>query len=297
METISLEKFSSKYCEHNYFYTPYYTEHLKTPSDRSKNIRDKWHTWVEIEDRTTEQLDDTIKIKINKLFQNDDFKVQKKKINFIYFQNKLDDFMYKYNDDLKPPKDKKHNSADLLHYCFENHKENMPHEYKDSKSLLIDFQIVKKLRSISGICLTNNEGDLLCIINDNNQMNLPKGKEDFKDGNDRLVTAIRELSEEAGITLSEEQKENIVDCIDVLNFKKSVRLFFVDDYPKEKVTLDYRQPGETLGLVWLPIPAIINILKSNKMKFESESGDSWEFASLLSSALPKYALAKGIIVV
>ena len=154
----------------------------------------------------------------------------------------------------------------ILMYVYNKYRSKLPSEFanKDVYRFLKGVKNRRKDRYTSGCIVVNDNQELLCIINYQGKLNLPKGKQDYSDNNNKKVTAFREVYEEAGIVLSTEEQKTCNDFIDIYSFGNYVRLFYIENFPKDRVDLTHSQPGEVQGLYWLPLQDTMSHIKQNK---------------------------------
>ena len=176
--------------------------------------------------------------------------------------------------------------AEVYKYCYENFKTSFPcvksNSHADFRRSILNH---RKRLPAGGAILVNENIEFLCVVNNRREVNFPMGKQDFADAGSLKVTALRELGEEAGVWLSEEEFEmadRYVEYRQHCGRKTKVYHFYViEGFEKSRVDLGHTKRGEIAGLAWVKPGKILNMKKRKSRVEKSELfGSSGEKGAL-----------------
>ena len=197
-------------------------------------------------------MNSTVEQKVAEMFENGG-----KICSLLLLQNNLEDLKYDYNDN-RPQGTGEVDQDDLESYCFEHYKNNLPSECENMnlESFKAAMKRTQKSRYKSGVIAETNDKRLLAIISTYeidgaNQLDFPKGKEDYGDNEFKKATAFREFGEETGVWVSDEEYLNCKEFVDIRKSGKSVRYYLFDNLNEGLVDLKYKVKDEIEGLEWV----------------------------------------------
>ena len=160
--------------------------------------------------------------------------------------------------------------AQVYKYCYENFNKIFTSVKADNFSDFHKFISNHRKRSpVGGAILVNENKEFLCVINKRDEMNFPMGKQDFADEASLKITALRELGEEAGIWLTEEEFEKVDKYVEYRQRcggkTKLYRLYVVEGFCKDRVDISYTKRGEVTGLAWVQPQQIVDMRNKRKI--------------------------------
>ena len=163
--------------------------------------------------------------------------------------------------------------AEVYKYCYENFRTSFPcvnaNNHADFRRSILNY---RKRLPAGGVILVNENIEFLCVVNNRDEVNFPMGKQDFADGGSLKVTALRELGEEAGVWLSEEEFKRADKYVEYRQYRhgrktKLYHFYVIEAFEKSRVDLGHTKRGEVTGLVWVKPGKILN-MKKRKRKIE-----------------------------
>ena len=172
---------------------------------------------------------------------------------------------------------------DSLEYCFHKHNRKIVNNSKVSyESFKLNIKLFGYKRIIAGVILVNKQKEFLCVIAPDGRITFPIGKEDQEDLGNSKLTGFRELGEETGVWLSDEDYQKANRYIEVCITGKLARFYLIEEFTS-KVDLNYQRTNEVVGLIWLHPSSILRdtissemLLTKKKYKF-----DEYVFTSML----------------
>ena len=218
--------------------------------------------------------------------------------SFLLLLNRIDERVYrncKKSTIKKPNYDKIEKLKKRAYqYVYDNHKDMLP---KNRFTCVQQFQShlksVKRKLHVAGLILVNEDNKVLCVVNYNDQVNFPKGKEELCDGGKHHLTALREAAEEAGVHLTDEEFERSTRYIEIeLVFYEDgepivqvTRLYILLNFTRV-ISLQHKQPWEIKRVMWLGISEI----NLKKYRFLDDQGRKLKTTELLRNFAQRFQL-------
>ena len=193
------------------------------------------------------------------------FKNREKPVTKLELQCALDDIYYNHKDNISN-EDVKLKKNEMLNYCYKKYN-NLVATLKFNEVKFGDFQkameVERKRRYICGVIAYVGPNEVVAIVNSINQLNFPKGKEDFLDNKIKKLTAFREFGEETGYWVSVEEYKNCTKYVEIYHFEKVIRLYFLHGCTKSWFNLNHTCKGEVKGLKFVKLNSIIEMKKTS----------------------------------
>ena len=190
---------------------------------------------------------DVIQKEIKRYF--DDFKLRT--INDLQLVDLCEE-MYFYTKDI-PQITEKYSLNDIMNFISYNYRKYLSKHHDKLTYFIRNIKRVRDSRRIAGAVVTSTDGSVLFVVNRNDELVLPMGKEGGKDFGNLKLTALRELGEETNIWLT---KEEFMATRNYFDYKplygKEIRFFIVPgSFSKENVDLSHSRLGEIKKLMWV----------------------------------------------
>ena len=111
---------------------------------------------------------------------------------------------------------------------------------------------LRSRRRSAGLVIKSVNGKILCVVNRNNKITLPSGKEGWNDLKNLKLTALREAGEELNIWLDEKDFIETNEYFEVQRGQHKVRFYIINgSFEETKIDTSYCRLGEVKKLKWL----------------------------------------------